>query len=80
MHHRAMNTGMHTEAINELLYFLGDMLVMAFMMVVVVWVSLSNSKQKLDEAARIPLEDSMYFTSCIIDPGSCVDMEGLPAE
>ena len=37
--------------------FAGDMLVMAFMMVVVVWVSLSNSKQKMDEAARIPLED-----------------------
>jgi len=37
--------------------FAGDMLVMAFMMGVVVWVSLSGSQRGLDEAARIPLED-----------------------
>ena len=37
--------------------FLGDMLVMLFMVVVVVWVSLSSSQQSLDAAARIPLED-----------------------
>lgn len=37
--------------------FAGDMLVMAFMIGVVVWVSLSGSRRALDEAARIPLED-----------------------
>lgn len=37
--------------------FAGDMLVMAFMMIVVVWVSLSSSRKGLEEAARIPLED-----------------------
>jgi cbb3-type cytochrome oxidase subunit 3 len=37
--------------------FAGDMLVMAFMMILVVWVSLKSSKEQLDEAARIPLED-----------------------
>ena len=37
--------------------FAGDMLVMAFMIGLVVWVSLSSSAQALDEAARIPLED-----------------------
>ena len=37
--------------------FAGDMLVMAFMMVLVVWVSLRSSRTKLDEASRIPLED-----------------------
>jgi cbb3-type cytochrome oxidase subunit 3 len=40
-------------------YFIfgGDMLVMAFMMILVVWVSLKSSKKSMDEAARIPLED-----------------------
>ena len=40
-------------------YFIcaGDMGGMAFMMVVVVWVSLSGSQRGLEEAARIPLED-----------------------
>ena len=40
-------------------YFLcaGDMLVMAFMIGVVVWVSLSSSKEILDQSGRIPLED-----------------------
>ena len=37
--------------------FVGDMLVMAFMIVVVVWVSLRSSRSGLDAAARIPLED-----------------------
>jgi cbb3-type cytochrome oxidase subunit 3 len=37
--------------------FLGDMLVMLFMVVVVVWVSLHSTRQSLDAAARIPLED-----------------------
>ncbi|HET6593477.1 MAG: CcoQ/FixQ family Cbb3-type cytochrome c oxidase assembly chaperone [Xanthomonadales bacterium] len=39
------------------LLFAGDMLVMAFMMIVVVWVSLKSSKKTIDEASRIPLED-----------------------
>lgn len=37
--------------------FAGDMLVMAFMIGVVVWVSLSGSRKGLEKAARIPLED-----------------------
>jgi len=37
--------------------FVGDMLVMAFMIVVVVWVSMRSSRARLDAAARIPLED-----------------------
>jgi len=37
--------------------FVGDMLVMAFMIVVIVWVSLRSSREHLDAAARIPLED-----------------------
>ena len=37
--------------------FVGDMLVMAFMIVVVVWVSMRSSRAQLDAAARIPLED-----------------------
>ena len=37
--------------------FVGDMLVMAFMIVVVVWVSMRSTRDRLDAAARIPLED-----------------------
>ena len=37
--------------------FIGDMIVSAFMIVVVVWVSLRSNRQHLDAAARIPLED-----------------------
>lgn len=37
--------------------FIGDMLVMAFMMGVVVWVSLRSSKKSIEEAAQIPLHD-----------------------
>jgi hypothetical protein len=37
--------------------FIGDMFVMAFMTGVVVWVSLRSSKQALQDAAHIPLED-----------------------
>ena len=40
-----------------LFIFAGDMLVMAFMMGVVVWVLLRSSRQKMEEASRIPLED-----------------------
>lgn len=37
--------------------FIGDMFVMAFMIGVVIWVSLRSSKQALEDAALIPLED-----------------------
>ena len=37
--------------------FVGDMLVMAFMILVVVWVSMRSTRQRLDAASRIPLED-----------------------
>lgn len=37
--------------------FAGDMLVMLFMIVLVVWVSLRSSSTQIDLAARIPLED-----------------------
>jgi cbb3-type cytochrome oxidase subunit 3 len=37
--------------------FAGDMLVMLFMFCVVVWVFAWSPKEKIDEAARIPLED-----------------------
>ena len=37
--------------------FVGDMLVMAFMILVVVWASVRSTSQRLDAAARIPLED-----------------------
>ena len=37
--------------------FAGDMAVMAFMICLVVWVSLASTRKGLDEAARIPLED-----------------------
>jgi cbb3-type cytochrome oxidase subunit 3 len=37
--------------------FVGDMLVMAFMIVVTVWISLRSNRAQLDAASRIPLED-----------------------
>lgn len=37
--------------------FAGDMLVMAFMIAVTVWVSLRSTRKRLDDAARLPLED-----------------------
>jgi cbb3-type cytochrome oxidase subunit 3 len=37
--------------------FIGDMLVMAFMIAVVVWVSLRSSKQGLNAASQVPLRD-----------------------
>ena len=40
--------------------FAGDMLVMAFMFGLVVWVSMKSSKEKLDDAARIPLDDETH--------------------
>ena len=37
--------------------FIGDMLVMAFMIALVVWVSMRSTRDSLDRTARIPLED-----------------------
>lgn len=37
--------------------FIGDMLVMLFMVVLVVWVSTSATRESLDYSARIPLDD-----------------------
>lgn len=37
--------------------FVGDMLVMLFMCMLVVWVYMKSTKKSADEAARIPLED-----------------------
>lgn len=37
--------------------FVGDMLVMLFMVVLVVWVFWRSPDEAMDEAARIPLED-----------------------
>ncbi len=40
--------------------FLGDLLVMLFMILVVVWVSLRASRATLDFSARIPIEDEQH--------------------
>lgn len=40
-----------------LLIFFGDMLVMAFMISVIAWLALRSTREQLDAAARIPLED-----------------------
>ncbi len=37
--------------------FIGDMFVMAFMIAVVLWVSMKSSSKSTNKAARIPLED-----------------------
>ena len=37
--------------------FAGDLLVMGFMTVLVVWVLLRSTQKKMNDAARIPLED-----------------------
>ena len=42
------------------LIFIGDMLVMAFMTALVVWVSVRPNNARLDAAARIPLEDETH--------------------
>lgn len=39
------------------LIFIGDMLVMAFMVALVVWLSLRGHASKFDAIARLPLED-----------------------
>jgi cbb3-type cytochrome oxidase subunit 3 len=40
-----------------ILIFGGDMLVMAFMIGVVVWLSVRENDARIESAARIPLED-----------------------
>ena len=40
-----------------MLIFFGDMLVMAFMIAVVVWLSLRSTRAQLEETSRIPLQD-----------------------
>ena len=37
--------------------FAGDMLVMLFMVVLVVYVSMRSARESMDAAARIPLQD-----------------------
>ena len=39
--------------------FAGDMLVMAFMIGVVIWVSMKSSRKSMDRAASIPLNDEV---------------------
>jgi cbb3-type cytochrome oxidase subunit 3 len=39
--------------------FIGDMLVMLFMVLLVVWVSAASSRATLDYSARIPLADDV---------------------
>ena len=41
--------------------FAGDMLVMLFMIVLVVWVFWRSSDETIDESARIPLEDEKPY-------------------
>lgn len=40
--------------------FAGDMLVMAFMILLVIWVSMKSSKKNMDSAAHIPLHDEHH--------------------
>jgi len=42
--------------------FAGDMLVMAFMVGLAVWVVNRDNDEKIDMAARIPLEDELEET------------------
>ena len=42
--------------------FAGDMLVMAFMAALAVWVLWGSSSEAVDEAARIPLQDELDTT------------------
>jgi hypothetical protein len=37
--------------------FIGDMLVMLFMIILVVWVFFKSSDKTIDDAGKIPLED-----------------------
>jgi cbb3-type cytochrome oxidase subunit 3 len=41
------------------LIFGGDMLVMAFMISLIVWLSVRSDNDEIDAAARIPLDDEL---------------------
>lgn len=40
--------------------FIGDMVVMAFMVGLAIWLTNKDNDAQIDEAARIPLEDENY--------------------
>ncbi|MBL4572036.1 MAG: cbb3-type cytochrome c oxidase subunit 3 [Gammaproteobacteria bacterium] len=40
--------------------FIGDMLVMAFMIGLAIWLTSRGNDEQIEEAARIPLEDEDY--------------------
>jgi hypothetical protein len=40
--------------------FIGDMMVMAFMVGLAIWVSSKGNNTEIDRIARIPLEDENY--------------------
>ena len=40
--------------------FIGDMLVMLFMVVLVIWVFMVSSDEEIDASANIPLRDEEY--------------------
>jgi cbb3-type cytochrome oxidase subunit 3 len=42
--------------------FIGDLLVMLFMVLLVIWVSAASSRATLDYSARIPLADDVLPT------------------
>jgi hypothetical protein len=43
--------------------FTGDMLVMLFMTVLIIWISVRDTATRLDYSARIPLEDEPQASS-----------------
>lgn len=47
--------------------FIGDMLVMFFMVMLVIWVSTNASRATLDYSARIPLMDDLVDSSTATD-------------
>ena len=55
----SMEQRIDDEEAHDMIWFLfvGDMLVMLFMCVLVVWVYLKSTSEAADEAARIPLQD-----------------------
>ncbi len=40
--------------------FIGDMVVMLFMVLLVIWVSLMGSDKRINVAAKIPLQDEKF--------------------
>jgi len=41
--------------------FIGDMMVMAFMVGLAIWVGSKGNNAEIDRIARIPLEDENYY-------------------